>query len=367
MVDHFSHSHPLRSFHLKDEKNHMTCKACGQHASGDVYGCLDCIFFLHRSCAELDGEMYHFLHSSHHLTLFAEGLYNDGSFTCDCCSEASYGFNYNCERCDFNLDLECVLKTLSALDDRLNAKVQHFAHDQVLTLRCFKGHSAPQCNACKQPAKGLAYYCLTCDLFTLHVSCFQLPLKLEHEFHPLHPLTLLKMASDDHFPCNACQRKCTGFIFQFTECRFHLDLECASTKPSLKHLRHEHSLAYFKRGTGMRCNACGCSSNVDLYRCVPCDFNLHHDCLPLPPTSKHIYRCHPLSLHDKFIDEEYYQQLCDICEEERNPDHAVYRCEECMITAHIECVIPAVSTPTNTIFSEHTSQNHSAKSRLNLV
>ncbi|PKI49164.1 hypothetical protein CRG98_030442 [Punica granatum] len=344
MVDHFSHPHPLRSFNIKEENKHLTCKACEQHASGDVYGCPGCMFFLHRSCAELDGEMFHF-HHDHNLILSAEGLHNDGSFICNCCLEASSGFVYNCERCDFNLDTECALKTRSALYEGISARVQHFAHQHILTLHYLKGYNCPECNACKQPARGLAYCCLSCDRFSLHLSCFQLPLKLEHEFHPSQPLTLRKMASDSYAACNACRRKCTGFAFQCEECKLHMDVECASLKPTLKHLRHEHTLAYFKRAMGLHCNACGSSSNADLYRCVSCDFNLHHDCIPLPLTARSEFHIHPLFLKEKFISGygDSGEEYCDVCEEMRNPDLGVYCCQECRFAAHIECVISTVS------------------------
>lgn len=343
MIDHFSHPHQLKSCNIKEESNRMTCKACEMHLSGEVYSCLDCIFFLHRSCAELHTELVHSLHPDHFLVLQAKSHQNAGRFHCSCCSEASSGFVYSCEMCNFNLDIECALETLSALEAGVAEELQHFAHDHLLSLRYFKGDSEPNCNACKQPVHGLCYYCLTCKSFVLHKSYCHMSLELKHPFHPQHPLTILSRPQEKrYFYCNACNRKSTGFTYHCAECNFFLDIKCASTNPSRRHQLHEHDLTYFERATGLHCFACGISCNTDLYRCVPCNFNLHHDCLPLPPTQLHSTHHHPLTLCNKYVNESYDEQYCDACEELRNLDHGVYVCEECTFAAHIPCIISKV-------------------------
>ncbi|KAI6703674.1 hypothetical protein NL676_012810 [Syzygium grande] len=42
---HFDHQNPL-VFHTKLESR-IGCKACVENVPGEVYGCLDCLFFLH--------------------------------------------------------------------------------------------------------------------------------------------------------------------------------------------------------------------------------------------------------------------------------------------------------------------------------
>lgn len=139
MIDHFSHPHQLKSFNVKEDSNRITCKACERHLSGEVYGCLDCIFLLHVSCAELHPKLVHSLHPDHFLILQAKSHQSAGRFRCSCCSEASSGFVYNCEICNFNLDIECALETLSALEAGMTEELQHFAHDHPLSLRYIKG------------------------------------------------------------------------------------------------------------------------------------------------------------------------------------------------------------------------------------
>ncbi|XP_031396619.1 uncharacterized protein LOC116207691 [Punica granatum] len=359
MIDHFSHPHQLKSFSIEEDSNHITCKACELNLSGEIYGCLNCIFFLHKSCTELHQDLVHALHPNHFLILREKFGQSDGKFRCSCCSETSTGFVYNCEMCDFNLDIECALETLSILEAGAMEELQHFAHDHLLSLCYRKDYNGPNCNACKQPVHGLCYCCLSCESFVLHQSYCHTATELKHPFHPQHPLTPLPRPLEKrYFYCSACNRKSMGFTFYCAECDFYLDIRCANAKPTLRHQLHEHDLAYFERATSLHCNACGNSCNTDLYRCAPCNFNLHYDCLPLPPIIQHdfYHPYHPLTLCEKYVDERLDEQYCDACEETRNPDHGVYFCEPCCFAAHIACVIP-VAEPEGRKAIENTKLN----------
>lgn len=354
IIEHFSHPHQLQLHSyivINDEMKKITninCKICEVKISGEVYYCPDCIFFVHKSCQEdLPREIIaHYLHPEHPLTLLLEPEYYGSTYYCDCCSKGYQGINFNCKRCEFDLDPVCALQTLSAVKEGLASKIQHFAHVHTLTLQYIKRtkERGDNCKACRQPVEGLVYGCLTCKVFVLHKLCAQLPMKLEHMFHPSHPLVLLPKASADYFYCNACHQRSEGFTFYCAECEFYLDTGCATLKPTLKHPRHEHSLAYVQAGMtkSSQCDSCGKGSMVDLYSCVLCDFNLHHECLPLPSTivNNHCH-FHPLSLSDRYIDGNPQYQYCDHCETMRNPDRGVYICEQCFFAAHIECAISA--------------------------
>ncbi|XP_031399201.1 uncharacterized protein LOC116209640 isoform X2 [Punica granatum] len=338
----------------------IRCKVCELHISGEVYCCPECIFFLHKLCAdELPQVIAHYLHPEHPLTYQGECQYRGGTFYCNCCSREYTDMpSFRCESCYFDLDPKCALQTHSAIQEGVATTIQHFIHDHPLTLYYFKptNYYKPMknlvfhCEACRQPmtTDGLAYCCLVCDKnngdrFLLHQSCAHLPSGLEHPFHPQHQLKLLPRApSAEHFYCSACHERSQGFTFYCAECEFHLDLVCASLKPTLEHHRHEHNLTYFQRSPYKypSCNFCRRSSRIDVYCCLPCNFNLHHKCLPLPPVIEHeCHPYHPLVLFSKFVLGDPNDQYCDFCEEIRNPDHGVYRCDQCWYTTHIDCVI----------------------------
>ncbi|XP_031375852.1 uncharacterized protein LOC116190310 [Punica granatum] len=338
-IQHIFHSHKLTYFCLEMD-NDIQCKACDLNISGEIYGCLECIFFLHKSCAELPQVMVHPLHP-HPLYLEAKPL------QCRCCYRNSLGFVYSCQNCrPFGLDLECTQKTLSAFKEGLPAEIHHTLHPHALALHNFAGPGFVLCKVCQHPLQGLGYSCpYPGEFFELHILCAELPLELEHPCHPKHPLTLLPAASNGRsFNCGACHRESKGCAFFCAECQFYLDASCAAQKLTFKHQLHEHSLTYFQRTKYLQCNRCSNNCNMDLYRCVECNFNLHHDCAPLPPSVKHELHFHLLLLCDRVVDEFYKEQYCDLCEMPRNPEHGVYYCEECNCAAHIDCAIPKVES-----------------------
>ncbi|OWM67311.1 hypothetical protein CDL15_Pgr000763 [Punica granatum] len=345
-IEHFSHQHQLVSFSVKMENMDIRCKACELKISGEVYGCPDCKFFLHRSCKqELPQEMSHFLHPDHPLIFRAKPTYPGGTFACDSCMCVSSGCTFSCEECSFDLDLVCALSTFSAIKEGVATEIQHFSHDHSLTL--IYRRTALGCIICGGSVLGLAYSCLTCDSlhksFLLHKSCAKLPQESDHPFHPAHPLTL---QSKKHFFCEADGVESEGFCFCCDKCQFFLGVGAASLKkPTLKHRPHEHDLFHFKRLGGLKCcNYCGKKSSVDSYRCVQCDFTVHYDCIRILPLSiKHDTHFHPLALLDKLIVKHHEdQQYCDACERTRRPDRGVYYCAECNFAAHIGCAIPSV-------------------------
>ncbi|OWM67312.1 hypothetical protein CDL15_Pgr000764 [Punica granatum] len=352
-IQHFSHQHQLASFDVKMKSTGLHCKACRQKISGNVYGCPDCRFFLHRSCArELPQEMVHFLHPDHPLIFQAEPRYVVGGLRCNSCGVGSYfDFVFSCKRCNFDLDSLCALQTFSAFKEGIPTEIQHFSHDHPLTLCYSLSGSHDDCTVCGSAVIGLAYYCSTCNSpmlsnqekrFVLHKACAELPQQLEHPFHPTHTLTLIPGQSDSSFYCDASCRYTKGFAYCCNECRFHLSLGAVPLKPTLKHQPHEHDLTHFETLGAMQCSYCGKRTYRDSYRCVQCNFTVHHGCISILPLSiKHDIHFHPLALCDKFIDR-FDEQYCDACETTRRPDRGVYYCAKCNFAAHIGCVIPSV-------------------------
>ncbi|PKI44781.1 hypothetical protein CRG98_034729 [Punica granatum] len=365
MIEHFAHDHPLASFHV-DVPNYIRCKACKERISGRVYGCRACIFMLHESCALAPREiMNHPFHPQHPLTLLVD---SDPTFRCKVCKRYCFS-SYNCNECGFILDMECAVSIVhppqddeSRSTDNRRDQIHHFSHPHQLTSLHAKAELRAICEFCPQKISSDFYCCPGCP-FLLHQSCAELTQEIVHPLHQDHPLIWQEGRPD----CSLCSSKhTTWFGFECKECLFGLHVGCAvqslsATKDEFtlySKLFHEHpmKLQYFKgyisncivcewplRGLGYACQE-GCR-RIDFYRCVPCNYNLHFICLPLPPSVKHEFHFHPLVLRDRVVDEhyDYEEQYCDLCETLRNPELGVYYCEECNYAADIDCVIPKVN------------------------
>ncbi|KDO39369.1 hypothetical protein CISIN_1g043301mg, partial [Citrus sinensis] len=91
-------------------------------------------------------------------------------------------------------------------------------HDDVVII----------CDICETSLQGPAYGCGTCE-FSIHKSCAELPLKIDHPFH-CHPLTLSKT---NHHRCDACLDECSGMAYRCHECCYNLHYHCTALKPSI--------------------------------------------------------------------------------------------------------------------------------------
>ncbi|XP_059629574.1 uncharacterized protein LOC132272440, partial [Cornus florida] len=201
---------------------------------------------------------------------------------------------------------------------------------------------------------GPVYVCRQCN-YLLHKSCAELPLKINHPFHP-HPLVLIDTSS--HFQCQACKCSVLGFRYSCNNCDFEMDVTCASlTNFPLKFQVHQHPLAYFndnssrfvtftkkEKANSVTCSTCTNFTGFPFFRCVPCDFSIKLCCLSiLPHTFKHSNHRHSLILTYSHIkdnsddddDSEYY---CDVCEELRELRESTYYCKDCHYVAHTSCV-----------------------------
>ncbi|XP_031395970.1 uncharacterized protein LOC116207225 [Punica granatum] len=340
-IHHFSHPHQLTSLHAKAELRAI-CEFCPQKISSDFYCCPGCPFLLHQSCAELTQEIVHPLHQDHPL------IWQEGRPDCSLCSSKhTTWFGFECKECLFGLHVGCAVQSLSATKDEFTLYSKLF-HEHPMKLQYFKGYIS-NCIVCEWPLRGLGYACQEgCRRF-VHNTCATPRLESEHPIHPQHQLILHKGKFYRSLPCFACLQVISGgFTFYCDHCEIQCHPRCLRT-PTLKHQRHEHSLIYFrgmdKKLHNMPCNVCYNDCRIDFYRCVPCNYNLHFICLPLPPSVKHEFHFHPLVLRDRVVDEhyDYEEQYCDLCETLRNPELGVYYCEECNYAADIDCVIPKVN------------------------
>ncbi|OMO96101.1 Zinc finger, PHD-type, partial [Corchorus olitorius] len=363
-----THEHSLLSFSIMEVE---TCGLCGENISKSAYNCRSCDVWLHKSCASkllnLPLEISHPLHQQPHHQLELTLLDGLVVFICDkcfyMCSESRY---YSCSSssCNFNLDLACAL---SVNDDpphvqgwtKKRTLIQHYSH--IHKLKFFKYTKLKKyeyaCNWCEKPLSDVCYGCRKCD-FYLHDSCKdKIPRTIyDHPFHPYnsHPLRLHHNSATKTYYCNACRADISsasgsslGLAYWCQICDFRLDFNCAKFSPTLKHECHDHLLTYFppyiQTTDRLESSPCKVCHNhlwrADSYRCVQCDVNFHLRCMSIPSSAKHRYHMHPLGFKGVFKEDDSGEYYCDACEEERDPKHPIYYCEECKFIAHIECLL----------------------------
>ncbi|KAK1583037.1 hypothetical protein Q3G72_020498 [Acer saccharum] len=387
LFSHPSHRHKLTLLQLEptnggssEEKITLYCNGCNEVMCFPGYACEGnssyCSFYLHKSCAELPPKILHPLHP-HPLTcsltdesesdddnvfnIRSRGLNRNPMFViCNGCRDLYYsGFKFRCSWCGFNLDAKCASKQdLEYHQTFKELTLYRFYHKHALNLCNVRKIDEPiPCCCCRQMIStgSSAYCCLQCKFF-IHESCTEIPLEVQHPFHPQHLLLAQAVegkirrweyAASDRY-CNACKSSINGVRISCNMCKFHLHVSCANQNrwaSPLKHKCHEHNMYYFVEDdtTGsFECNKSDeeCLGDEAFYRCVECDFNLHLKCIPIPSvvtvTQKHH---HPLTLIESVKDDnpliqylmdsndevdysmDYY---CDDCEKPGNPKHHAY-------------------------------------------
>ncbi|KDO50452.1 hypothetical protein CISIN_1g047354mg [Citrus sinensis] len=162
---HFSHDHCLY-FALESKRNDgVTCYACERLIQADdpAYGCDPCGFYLHKSCAELPWQPQHLLHRH---PLYVSTDHSKTERVCSACHKNVSGFIYECNRCDFTLDIDCF---------SLQFRVELQGDEQIFTF--FENlvddeYDAQICDICEEERhpKACVYYCSECD-FIAEFDC----------------------------------------------------------------------------------------------------------------------------------------------------------------------------------------------------
>ncbi|KAK8258793.1 hypothetical protein V6Z11_D13G013300, partial [Gossypium hirsutum] len=311
-TQHFTHLHPLKlvDSNQKDEVICSICEElCSSSSSSSNYGCMECKFFLHKSCMKsIPRQLIN--HRIHPCTLiFITFPFWD---ECDCCGERTASrMRFSCGACDLNLHVKCAL--FPTMDSEDTKEIQHFSHPHTLALvqNDEEYGSEPRCIACAQIclAPAPTFRCSrSCNHFFLHKSCYvKLPYKsinYKHPFHPGHSLTITSLPYNDHIRTSyACCRGIDSTLLAYScresECKFNLHLDCYKPLPSIKFTpktikqkSHLHSLILTKS---------------------PFEYELN-------------------SYEE---DDEFY---CDACEQKRNQRELVYYCAECKFIVEVKCV-----------------------------
>ncbi|XP_017984462.1 PREDICTED: uncharacterized protein LOC108663694 [Theobroma cacao] len=365
IIEDKSHQHP---FVLFCRRVSFICDACGTEGNYVSYICSTCGVIVHRKCISLPRTLKHPRHFEHpisHTYFLGQDKFKlsecrichiedvnskHGSYSClDCdyivhvnCAIEDYKW-YKFDELDENVEENSELQPYAVVEETKDGEnviaieIKHFSHQHNLIFSNeIKDDKC--CDGCVLSISTSYYYCSLCNFF-LHKSCAELPRKKHLWFHDhpkLHPLT-----SGYIFRCVICECETSGFAYTCAKCKDYFCLRCAVFSDSHKCQGHEHVLPFYEDYQGL-CNACG-ESTTCAYRCKKCDFSLHDTCIKLPLKAQHKSDVHHFTLtyHDgNNYSESHY---CDICEEERNPNHWFYYCAKCDNSAHPNCLLEKYS------------------------
>ncbi|GKV33454.1 hypothetical protein SLEP1_g41971 [Rubroshorea leprosula] len=330
--------------------------------STQFYACIDCKFFLHKSCSELPLNITHPFHDNHPFTLLARA---PDSASCNFCGKLLVTqLVYHCSSCKFDLDIKCAL-----LPEFLNGefpKVDHQIHvEHPLFFIKNLSHevklaSSRYCSVCLEQLSNASFYtCVVCKLF-LHKSCFEteLPLNINHPFHEKHTLTLTLLKRESGALCQFCQksRYPAGLFYHCSSCNFNLDIKCAflpqflnGNFPNRDHYFSnvdEHPLFFIQKDLISSnkveplysyCFVCPESlSGSSFYYCPECQLFLHKSCVfeELPLKINHSFHDkHAITLTRKGNNE----IACNFCLNVTNG--LVYNCSSCEFYLDTRCAL----------------------------
>lgn len=359
-IHHFLHRHPLMPTEVMEEaiNDIVICWGCDKGFPGPIYGCSDCKFYLHKSCAKLPEKIQNFFHAC---PLFLNIL----PYTCNACYQHGFGFSYRCKRCDFDMHVKCAQRP-TIVDSVGEELFHHFTHWQHPLKRVDqKKDLEVVCNICdKLCSDSSAYGCQECNFF-LHNSCMaNIPQQVNHYFHPSCPLILLTYKP---YRCNACDEEHHGLAFRCRKCNFQLDVKCAllptvdsnseGAADKIQHSGHQHPLALRENMEffGFGCRACGENwlGGGPCFVCErsSCNFFLHRSCaveFPQEINNNHFHPQHPLTLSALHPDPGHPTFWCRACGGVDERFMLVYRCAKCDFNLHTHCAKPKPSTPTST-------------------
>ncbi|KAL5560384.1 hypothetical protein UlMin_036595 [Ulmus minor] len=353
------HMHRMGSYYCGSEG--MTCDLCYNEIEycSLLYGCSVCGYVLHLSC----GEFPLFINVSSH-PLHPLKLSSLDNITCYYCEKSNEkALMYSCNECSFYIHFACSKVPLPIISCDTQNHVQYICHNHPMTIvehdSTYDG-VIKHCFACQSPwSSGPAYTCKNYCPNVLHKACTDFSHKIENSF--LHPNHSLKLQVGEPQSCDACHKRGGKLMYFCCEqgCNFKMGTECAFLKPTIKWDRHNHLLFLMERaycGNDQYCDVCRssyekqlvqvhnevCHTEIFLFRCMECNFNIHFLCGPLPHTIKHDCHMDVLTLVDTIDEDELGEYYCDICEEKRDPRFRVYYCVNCKFVAHIHCAVSEV-------------------------
>ncbi|CDP07683.1 unnamed protein product [Coffea canephora] len=166
-INHFSHPHPLQLSNCQSQQGFSAnlCSGCKLEASGIVYSCTMCNYFLHQKCSQMPQKITHpFDQNNHVLSLLPKPAYPGGIFNCDACSQQGNGFCYHCQTCGIDLHILCASMPMAFTH-------QSHHHQLNLTFSPPYPNKAFSCDICKMNGHNhWLYHCSICQ-FDVHLTC----------------------------------------------------------------------------------------------------------------------------------------------------------------------------------------------------
>ncbi|XP_023741906.3 uncharacterized protein LOC111889988 [Lactuca sativa] len=270
-INHFSHEkHPLKLINSETivgasfgggEKisQFIGCNACEKPISiGFTYGCIQCFYFLHKTCIQLpptinDPSLY-----NHSLTL--THMTNYRSWKCVVCRirKKPGVFSYTFEKDNiyfFKACIDCCVSRITrkaeadTIKEEAKMKVEHEGHPQH-TLSLKLRPVAVFCDACKTKDEGLFYECNSGD-FWIHKTCASLTHTINLPHHPNHKLVLVYSLPEIFFNfwyyCEICNEyiQQNEWLYHCANCRYFVHIRCAlNTEQASGNLRNVSSTSF---------------------------------------------------------------------------------------------------------------------------
>ncbi|GKV36914.1 hypothetical protein SLEP1_g44998 [Rubroshorea leprosula] len=347
---HFLHKeHQLILKDFSTSQDRLTCSSCRLPFLEDsslAYGCVECEFFLHRFCSDIEETIDNkYFHPAHHLRAL-----NTNSFVnCAACKTKFKGVSYCCNTCNFHLHVKCAELQLPALKHKCHQ--EHFLYYFVNSNQ----NKYFTCDVCYFNCEGSFYRCVICDI-NFHFECIPLPKTvLEYKHHRHGPLTLRdEVGADAEKYCSSCKelRNPEHSVYYCEDCSHAADIQCVMAEEGktlkvesymvskhenakLEHFSHQHRLASdVREALGRYCNGCDKIILGPAYGCKDCQFYLHKSCTELPFEISHPFH----QQHSLFLSYWPKTWKCDKCSDQSTHGFK-YSCYKChpAITLDLKC------------------------------
>ncbi|TYI78476.1 hypothetical protein E1A91_D06G214900v1 [Gossypium mustelinum] len=269
-IQHFSHQHCLVLADKMGEEIDRKCDGCMLPISNIFYYCSECLFFLHKTCAELPIIKQHWFHQSNATLNF------DSFKKCDFCSQYSSGFFY-----DINEDWDMCLRCAKVADIIECEGHQHFLF--------FDFKYKEKCNGCGANTNKGAFRCGKCR-FALDFGCLTLPHSALHKIDE-HKLKLTYHDDKEQSYCDICEQYRDPSLWYYSCSIFDTSahIECVLGQfPFLKdgvafllYDNHHHGLKFVKKVEGFpECSYCGKLCQEEILKCEAstCNYIAHYEC-----------------------------------------------------------------------------------------
>ncbi|CAN6824058.1 unnamed protein product, partial [Brassica oleracea] len=315
------------------------CDACEFFTPDDIdmFGCLQCDFFVHRSCIFVP-RVIKLTRHSHYLSHVFHIL--DDEATCGVCQgrfSSGYG-GYACidKTCDYVLHSTCA--TYTKVWDGIDVEGEELeeAKDDVMkNVGSYVKHVSILLPWVLSWVARNAVLPSTKNVLAFHWRWIIRYIAIGFRMN----------INEGVFTCSVCKQYTSGFIMY--QC---CQKDCGFTEP-FKHSTHKCPL-YLRLEDNTKSNlCCGCreDSTSTVATCTTCeDYYLDFKCLNLPPVVRFKYDTHPLYL---YIDTEHYKKQlleserpppyswCDVCEEEIHENLLFYVCFDSRTTLHVKCIL----------------------------